>query len=133
MPRGNGKDPLVVPTAALAEVLQEWIASWLRDRPFSTFENTKHNKSDNTPVAYMSPQTWLSEKTGYDKKVFRQIFNRDAKYTSLHRADTIITAIDATHLLGSRIPIVANPHWTQEKWIAWLAERGCEPHEIISD
>jgi hypothetical protein len=44
-------------------------------------------------------------------------------------ADKILTAMSLADMLGNEIHVIPNPNWSQERWQAWAAERGCGAEE----
>jgi hypothetical protein len=107
-------DPQVVPTEELAAVLRRASDEWEADHI---------NEFD--PRSQYSFTSVTGELAGIDPRIVRKILLRETKYTNLHMADKILTALELTRFLGVEIHIIPNPGWSQERWQAWAAERGC--------
>jgi hypothetical protein len=108
-------DPEVVSTEELAQVLRRASDEW-EAYHIDTFDHR---------VQYGFTSV-VGELAGLDPRIVRRILLRDTKFTSLHIADKILNVLELTYLIGTEIHVVPNPQWSQERWNAWMALRGCE-------
>jgi hypothetical protein len=126
--------PEVVPTSQLAEVLREWKEQYDRER--STSESMKKKQQrrklfgydvyvELNPMPVIGAWQYLVEKTGINNRAIWRIISNESQYTSLTIADELVRAMDLPHYWhNGRLTIVPNPRWTQEKYIAYIEERG---------
>jgi hypothetical protein len=116
----NGNRAEVVPCWQLSNVLRAWYDTWRRERP-------NYASGYNLPgeQQFYSPLTWLSEVTGIPPRTITAYIRNERKYVILENADAILQAIDKTDLLQTEITVMRNPQWSLEKYIEYMAERGC--------
>jgi hypothetical protein len=111
-------DPQVVPTEELETVLRRASDEWERQ-----------HIDELNPRSQYSFTSVVGELAGIDPRIVRKILLRETKYTNLHMADKILTAMSLADMLGNEIHVIPNPNWSQERWQAWAAERGCGAEE----
>lgn len=71
---------------------------------------------------------WMEQETGIPQRTIRRIWRGDFKHTSLDNADKLLHGLGFTYALSNgSVRVVPNPMWSQEKWISFMQERGCEP------
>jgi hypothetical protein len=111
----------VVPGFQLSVVLRKWVVEWLRERPYRN-ENT----NGATVMQFHGPHDYLSEQTGLHVRRVSGIINGEFFVVPLTQADALLQAIERPDLLGAgEIQVVVNPNWSLEKWMDYMAERGC--------
>jgi hypothetical protein len=104
---GSGtKDALVVKTNTLSPHVGKWVQRF----------NKEHGSS---PNGY-SVWSYFKER-GIDHHQVVRVIDCKYEWTSLGLADRILQAIERTDLMHTEIVAVPNPHWTQERWLAWQA------------
>ncbi len=60
-------------------------------------------------------------RAGIEQRQFLRVKNRQTKYTSLHVADAILSALERPELLhNGTVRVIPNPRWTKEKWEFYL-------------
>jgi hypothetical protein len=122
-PAINGSDPLVVRTIELARVLDNWINEWRSERPLQIDGNRWKQPGE----LYMGAIDTLSQRSGVPTRSIARVRRLETKWTNLHTADALLTAIERNDLLSDgTVNAVPNPRMSQERWIEYLAERGCE-------
>jgi len=115
-------EPLVVPSSALAPVLMEW-KNWYELEHESDYQRGQIN-TDNPTM--FGPMQYLEFHSGLPARRIYGIMRQETKHTSLSIADRLLGAIDKGYLLASgAIPVVPNPHWRMDTWIAYMNKRGC--------
>lgn len=116
--RRNIGEAEVVNPEPLGEILRRWIVNWLKAHP----------AGDDNTVGPLQKLHFLTVEHGHEINIRRisGISNSEFPYVSLSQADTLLTCIDKGYLLATgEIGVLANPHWSMERWIAYMAERGC--------
>jgi hypothetical protein len=105
-------EPEVVAAEPLGHLLREFSKLWLLDRPLG--------------FDFMGPQDYLAVKSGVSLKQVGRISNSENQFVALSQADGLLTAIGKQHMLMTgEIPIIANPSWSLEAYMAYMKNRGC--------
>jgi len=143
----NGSDPLVVSSAQLLEALTPLIEQW--DREYEDYTKSgswgSREGKDRTRAgrAYaggndypkrgrnqhtLSPRKGIpriAERSGLQDRAVKRILY-EQKWVTVYVVDKILNGLGLEHWINDgTLTIVPNPHWTQEKWIAYMKERGC--------
>jgi hypothetical protein len=124
-PAGNGSDPLVVRTIELAGVLDKWIREWRSERPLQIDANRWKQPGE----LFMGAIEALSQRSGIPERSIARVRRLETKWTNLHIADALLTAIERPELMSDgTVNVVPNPRMSLERWIEYLAETGatCE-------
>jgi hypothetical protein len=124
-PASNGSDPLVVRTIELARVLDNWINEWRSERPLQIDENRWKQPGE----LFMGAIETLSRHSGIPIRSIARVRRLETKWTNLHTADALLTAIERVELLSDgTVNVVPNPRMSLERWLEYLAETGatCE-------
>jgi len=132
---GNGRepssglsDPFVVSTDDLAAVVERWIVAHEADHPAP---NYNAHDPDYQPSAAISGLTYIAEWAGVPIRSVTRVLRRETRFTTLEVADRLLVVTECSHLLADDYPgglrVVPNPYWSQERWHAYMSERGCEP------
>jgi len=141
-PSGMGLgEPEVVLTTELAAVIEMFKKEWYRSRSKEESMAVKAYKANrkifgvpvkeiipdaDKSVAPLGPYQYLEHKTGLVQRAFWRITSGEAEYTNLSIADKLLQAMNLTHLFHNGIiNVIPNPRWSQEKYIAYMEERGC--------
>lgn len=130
--RGRNTDAEVVRTAELGPLIQEWIDNWYRERP-AFLRSSEAKISDSRtgywagiqPPEFESPWDVLERETGKAARQIRAIIRQEYEYTAGRIADAILVAMGNPHWYGTRVTVIPNPKWSQERWNEYMAERGC--------
>jgi hypothetical protein len=122
----GSNEPEVVKTEDLRRILLEWQDQWYAERvklkPLSGWAR-ENSRSENVPRIH--PLDWLSFETGYSRKRFEVIISGKFEWTTLPVADALLTAIGHPEYLHTRLQIVPNPHWSNERYVSYMRRRGC--------
>jgi hypothetical protein len=121
----NGaSDGLVVRSADLAAVVKPWIEAWYVDHDYIwTGERWSWWMGPGDHVTPMGPYDWLSQETGFSARSLYRVLNGETKHTAFRIADTVLTVIGREDAIDAELAVIPNPQWSQEKWMAWYAER----------
>lgn len=95
----------VVPGYQLANILRAWL-----------------HQSQTTMVD-------LAVIVGVDEKLIRVLVNCEREVVDADLADKILVAIDRLDL-WNELQTLPSPHWSLEKWISYMRERGCCDYEF---
>jgi hypothetical protein len=115
---GGNRDALVVSTAQLAEVMRLWLSKHNGRFPTDAAQNENHFV---TGYQYIIMHSY-----SVNERAIYRILSGESKVTNLRIADEILTAIDEISAFhDGRVPIMPNPGWSTERWLAWKAEQGC--------
>ena len=118
----------IVPGYQLSEILRRWVVEWLADRPRNHTPMGVGVHEIEEGDVFMGPVDWLAEKTEINVRRVQGFVNGDYATVGLSQADAVLTAIghnvDYLNNTGE-IMILPNPNWSQEKWIAYMEDRGC--------
>lgn len=121
--------PEVVDGQLLAAVLQRWTVKFLAERPLRHVGTGEQISDENGSAHFVGPVAWLAQESGLNVRTCSGLCNGEWQYVSLSRADAVLTAIGKNYMLGdsedSEIPVVRNPVWSQERWVAYMSKRGC--------
>jgi hypothetical protein len=133
-PRGGSglSEAEVVPADKLGQVLKLWINRWLAERDPDRERSTDRYYTGNgqgfagkTPDV-MGATQYLSLWTGIDQRQISAITNGERKFVTLKNAEKLLMAIDREYMLSNgEIPVVPNPCWSAETYMAYRRERGC--------
>lgn len=127
----------VVTAEPLGSILRKWCKEWVAERPISTYIGDRRagwgarteNAAEYTPFAeavyVMGPVQWLAEKTEIHIKRVGDICNGKLPHVPLTDADKLLAAIGRPDVIGIEIQPMRNPNWSLEKYVAYMAERGC--------
>jgi hypothetical protein len=124
--RANGMhDPLVVPTSELREVLLEWALQ----RGYHSGGRSAMGQDPD----HQSIHQYLAEHTTIHWKRIERILSVGGSYwvpknVAYGDADELLIAIGRPDLLGTRVSVIPNPQWSQERWRKHMAEQAgwCE-------
>jgi hypothetical protein len=117
-------EPLVVPSSALAPVLNRWKDIYELEHDFEYLQAENINKEDKPDV--FGPMQYLHFHSGVPIRRIFGIMRLETKHTSLGIAEKLLSAIDREYMLkNGEIPVVPNPHWRMETWVAYMNKRGC--------
>jgi hypothetical protein len=121
----NNSDALVVYTADLSKYMIEWREKWLADRPLRRV-STGANAYGKLPL-FVGPMQYLAQESGMSERSLNRVIACETKVTMYALAERIVLAMNMPGLIspGGPIPVVANPGWSEEKWLAYMEERGC--------
>jgi hypothetical protein len=112
-------EPEVVAAEPLGSILRAWVVEWLKDRPRNTRGFGRGEQE------FVGPINYLSEQTGINVRQVQTIVNGEMLNVPLTKADKLLIAIDHTLGMHPEILVYANPNWSPEKWLEYMAERGC--------
>jgi hypothetical protein len=71
----------------------------------------------------MGPLDYIAEHSGINQRAIQRYLNEQITISE-SKAEAILMAIDRENLLKTgEIPIIPNPNWTLEKWLAWRAHQ----------
>jgi hypothetical protein len=120
MAKGGQDDPLVVNTAILADLIDEWAKKFDKKHP-----RYKHNVrgGERMPQGF-GGINFLAKESGLDPAQISHIRNKRYNFTTLEVADKIVQAMGCTDVWGNELIAIPNPRWSQEKWQAW--KNSCE-------
>lgn len=119
----NGNDPLVVRTEQLADFLLEWEKNFIGDRP--RFAGSRQF-GEQAKEIFMGARTFLSEHSGIPVRRIYAIIEKESQHVTFRTAEALLIAAGHEYLLSNgEIEVIANPRWSQERWQAYMAERGC--------
>ena len=94
----------VVRTEELAAIIERWVSHSFDD---NALEN-------------------LAENINMDGAFLRRLVARKSKYTSLRNADRLLQGMGLPHFMqNGEVTVIPNPMWSNEKYIAYMSERGC--------
>lgn len=69
---------------------------------------------------------WLAAETGINLRQLHRIVKCETPYTSLKKADEILTAIEQNfRLYNGDIEVMRSPYWSPEAWAKYMESRGC--------
>lgn len=109
--RGMGS-PEVVPGYQLANAMRAW----------------RHQHDLEHPQGYGSfigPIQLLAEHTGIHPRRIHAFLDCEFEVVPSEQAELVLLAMGQEHLYGTEVQVVASPHWSLERWVAYMAERGC--------
>jgi hypothetical protein len=129
----NRGEAEIVDPEPLGSVLRAWIVKWLAERPILSQSDIDEDQTGSyhserrkvVGMHFMGPLEWLAEKTEINIRRVSGICNGEFERVGLSQADALLTAIGEPYLLGNEIPVRANPTWSMESWLAYMASRGC--------
>jgi hypothetical protein len=124
-PNYNGTgEAEVVPGFQMAEEIRKFQRFWEVEYPDGTLGfGASH--------AFLGPLQFIEEETErvatkVNTKYLSRILSGELQVVALSKAEAILMALSKEHmLLTGEIQVVPNPNWSLEKWISYMAERGC--------
>jgi hypothetical protein len=118
-------NPEVVLGKKLAVVLQDYCVRWFRERPSGNF-GVDEERRNNGGSTFIGPVQYLAQETGISIRRVSGMCNGEYEYVDAYRADRVLTAIGLSHMLSNgEIPVVPNPTWSMERYLAYMEKRGC--------
>ncbi len=109
----------IVEAEPLGSVLRKFCADWLKERP--NFHVAYGSGSE-----FYSPVQWLADMAHTSPRRISGLCNGEYPRVALSQADEILSLIDKSFMLSNgEIPVVANPQWSLESYVAYMSERGC--------
>jgi hypothetical protein len=121
---GSAGEPLVVPTSALSPILRRWKEIYELEHDFEYRTSEVFLAQDGANV--FGPIQYLEFHSGIPRRRIFGIINQEFKNTSLDNAEKLLMAIGKEYMLkNGEVPVVPNPNWKQETWVAYMNKRGC--------
>lgn len=112
-------EPEIVEAEPLGSVLRKFCVDWLKERPIF---HTEYGSG----AEFYGPVQWLAEMAHTSPRRISGLCNGEYPRVALSMADVILSAIDKSYMLSNgEIPVVANPQWSLESYMAYMSERGC--------
>lgn len=118
-------------TADLAPIIQRVLDAHDAEHEF-TADPHRGEESGSDRMPETTARDWICAEAGVDPKTLYMILTGRQKWTSLDRAESLLIAVGREYALyNGEVRVVPNPFWSTEKWASYMAERGCEPDEVL--
>lgn len=118
----------VVDARQVGALIREFSVRWLAERPtMNTSGGNPYPSDEEKPTYFMGPIDYIAYWSKVNPRVISGVVNDNynVQNLSLAHADAILTAIGQYDQLGKTIEVRPNPNWSLEKYVAYMAERGC--------